>query len=128
MISFSLASSFAIVIAIMFCAVTLELLVRLIELLLVIRRKTALVLAYAFARRISTTGCDCVEWRVRRDTVAMHYCVACSRVFIYIVAIILGVCLLPLRIFFVEFVLIISRQPSLPTGWHSRDCHIHWLS
>src|ERR1700730_10569687 len=64
-------------------------------------------------RRIPS--CYCVERRIRGDTVALHNFSHIARVLGYVVPVILGVRLLPLCIFFVELVLIVRREPSLPT-------------
>src|ERR1700686_3116167 len=101
------------VIAVVLCSVFLELLVNLIEPLLIVRRQPSLILPEVGMRRIPS--CYGVERCIRRDTVALHNFSHVARVLGYVVPVVLGVRFLPLCIFLVELVLIVPREPSLPT-------------
>src|ERR1700747_87000 len=94
----------------MFRMVAPPFLVRLIELLLIIRREASLILSHLIVLPIAIRGRNRRERRVRRDAVALHDLFHVSCVFIYVVAIILGVCFLPLGVLLVEFILIVARQ------------------
>src|SRR5439155_27194642 len=67
----------------------------------------------------SGCGRDIGKWRIWRDVVPLHDFFHVAGVLVYVIAIIFGVCLfgvclLPLRVFLVELILIIRREPSLP--------------
>src|SRR5262249_46431088 len=67
-------------------------------------------------RRISVRRRDRIKGRVLRNVVPRHELFHVARVLVYVVAVVFGIGLLPLRVFLIELVLVIWRKLALPAS------------